>query len=145
MGVEAHFDLFFAVFFNGQQRQIIFAEISGFRCFDVFCKGTAGNGTKHEYLAYAVGAIDNIVLSPVLNCNQFFSNGVKPGFFLYFLDGVFCNRNIHIAPAAGQGPCAVVFVNQQYPAVFEYCRAGINTAYPASRTGHISYEQVFRT
>ena len=112
MGVETHLNLFHTVFLGGESRKLIFGKITTFGSFDILNKGTADNGTRHKNLTHTIGIVRDIMLSPILYGYNSICDHIKSSFFLNFFYGIFCNRHIHITPATGERPSAVIFVNK---------------------------------
>ena len=70
--------------------------------------------------------VHDIMLSPVLNGDQFFGVYRTAGFFKNFLLGVGCDGLIHIAPSTGERPGSVIFMDKKDFPINKNCRTGIN-------------------
>ena len=123
--VEAHPDLRGGVLLLRQLRQFVSAEIRAAGRFEVFPEFTANQPAENKDLANAVGVGRRIVPIAVLHRDQPQRGDGQAGFFTNLLFRIGTDRFIHIHPAAGERPAAVILPNQQDFSVPENRRARI--------------------
>ena len=99
-GGEAERDLRGVVFFAGKRRQGVGAEPAAGEGFVVRLEGAAQHAALDEDFADVPGGGAAVVLVPVVQGKDAFSDDVQPGFFFDFFGDVFPHGAVHVNPAA---------------------------------------------
>ena len=120
VSIKTHSDLLLIVLFCGKSRKIVLRKIIKSRGFDVLLELASYCGAKHKHFANSISIYRKIVFCSVLNGDNAFCDNIQSSLFFYFLDRVFADGNIHIAPTTRQRPTSVVLANKKDFIIFEY-------------------------